>query len=56
MNLERILGIKNFLSNTDISKKEFIQLLDLSTQIKSKNFEINVKDKVLGLIFDKSST
>ena len=56
MNLERILGIKNFLSNTDISKTGFIQLLELSNQIKSKDFQLNLKDKVLGLIFDKAST
>ena len=56
MNLERILGIKNFLSNTDISKTGFIQLLELSNQIKSKDIQINLKDKVLGLIFDKAST
>ncbi len=56
MNLERILGIKNFLSNTDISKTGFIQLLELSNQIKTKDFQLNLKDKVLGLIFDKAST
>ena len=56
MNLERILGIKNFLSNTDISKTGFIQLLELSNQIKSKDFQLTLKDKVLGLIFDKAST
>ena len=47
---------KNFLSSLDISKDEFLDILDLAKNFKNKNLELNFKDKVLGLIFDKSST
>jgi ornithine carbamoyltransferase len=47
---------KNFLSSLDISKEEFLDILDLAKNFKNKNLELNFKDKVLGLIFDKSST
>ena len=47
---------RNFLSNFDINKEELIYLLDLSEKLKKKQLSINFKDKVLGLIFDKSST
>ena len=45
-----------FLSSLDISKKELLHILDLALRFKSKELEINLKNKVLGLIFDKSST
>jgi ornithine carbamoyltransferase len=47
---------KHFLSSLDISKEEFLDILDLAKNFKNKNLELNFKDKVLGLIFDKSST
>ena len=47
---------KNFLSSLDISFEEFIYILELAKKIKNKDLNINLKDKVLGLIFDKSST
>jgi len=46
----------NFLSSLDISKEEFLDILDLARNFKNKTLEIQFKDKVLGLIFDKSST
>ncbi len=45
-----------FLSSLDISKQELLHILDLALGFKSKELEINLKNKVLGLIFDKSST
>ena len=47
---------KNFLSSLDISKEEFLYILDLAENLKNKTLEIQFNDKVLGLIFDKSST
>ena len=47
---------KNFLSSLDISKEEFLDIIDLARNFKNKTLEIQFKDKVLGLIFDKSST
>tara|TARA_B100001248_G_scaffold259194_1_gene244774 strand:+ start:216 stop:1145 length:930 start_codon:yes stop_codon:yes gene_type:complete len=47
---------KNFLSSLDISTKEVFHILDLAEGFKSKDLNFDLKDKVLGLIFDKSST
>ena len=47
---------KNFLSISDISIDELVYILDLAKKFKKKEFNIEFKDKVLGLIFDKSST
>ena len=47
---------KDFLSSIDLSTKELIDLLDLSKKIKNRELEIELKNKVLGLIFDKAST
>ena len=47
---------KNFLSSLDISKEEFLDILDLAKNFKNKTLELKFNDKVLGLIFDKSST
>ncbi|MDC3160553.1 ornithine carbamoyltransferase [Prochlorococcus sp. AH-716-G04] len=52
----RKLVNKNFLSSLDISKEELIYLLELAENLKNKNIEFDFKNKVLGLIFDKSST
>ena len=46
----------NFLSSLDISTDEVFHILDLAQNFKNKNLNIELKDKVLGLIFDKSST
>ncbi len=50
------LAKKNFLSSSDISANEVIQILELAKNFKNKDLDIKLKDKVLGLIFDKSST
>ena len=47
---------KNFLSITDLSREELLQILDLAEKLKSKQLNLEFKNKVLGLIFDKSST
>ena len=50
------LSSKNFLSSLDLSKEEVIHILELAKNFKNKVLKIELKDKVLGLIFDKSST
>ena len=47
---------KNFLSSFDISSQEIHNILELAKNFKNKNFNIKREGKVLGLIFDKSST
>ena len=47
---------KNFLSSFDISTEEFHNILELAKKFKNKDFNIKCDGKVLGLIFDKSST
>ena len=47
---------KNFLSTIDLTANEVIHILDLAKKFKNKEFNIEFKDKVLGLVFDKSST
>ncbi len=46
----------SFLSILDISTQEILHILELAKNLKNKSLKINRKDKVLGLIFDKSST
>tara|TARA_B100000575_G_scaffold271874_1_gene253526 strand:- start:541 stop:1467 length:927 start_codon:yes stop_codon:yes gene_type:complete len=46
----------NFLSSADLDRDEILNLLTLTSHIKKKEYEIYLKNKVLGLIFDKSST
>ena len=46
----------NFLSSLDLSRDEVFHILELSKAFKEKNLNIELKNKVLGLIFDKSST
>ena len=46
----------NFLSSLDLSKEEVIHVLELAKNFKNKNLNIEINNKVLGLIFDKSST
>jgi len=50
------LASKNFLSSLDTSCEEFLHILDLAKDFKRKDLNIKFKEKVLGLIFDKSST
>jgi len=52
------LAKKNFLSSLDISTEEFLHILDLALIFKKDQHAeyINKRNKVLGLIFDKSST
>ena len=47
---------KNFLSSLDMSTEEVFNLLELANNFKKNNLKIQLKNKVLGLIFDKSST
>ena len=46
----------NFLSCLDVSAEEIFHILDLAQNFKNKTLNIEFKNKVLGLIFDKSST
>ena len=50
------LASKNFLSSLDSSCEEFIHILEIAKNFKNKELNIKFKEKVLGLIFDKSST
>jgi len=50
------LSNKNFLSSLDISSEEFLHILEIAKNFKNKDLNIRLQDKVLGLIFDKSST
>jgi len=50
------LASKNFLSSLDTSCEEFLHILELAKNFKNKDQDIKFKEKVLGLIFDKSST
>ena len=50
------LSSKNFLSSLDTSREEFFNILEIAKNFKNKKLNIELKDKVLGLIFDKSST
>ncbi len=50
------LGTKNFLSSADLSEQEILNIFKLALAFKKKDVDINLKNKVLGLIFDKSST
>ena len=50
------LANKNFLSSLDISREELFHILDIAESFKNKDLNIELRNKVLGLIFDKSST
>ena len=50
------LAKKNFLSSLDISTEELLHILEIAKNFKNKDLNIELKNKVLGLIFDKSST
>ena len=46
----------HFLSSLDLSKREILHIFELATRFKNNNLKIELTKKVLGLIFDKSST
>ena len=50
------LASYNFLSSLDTSSEELSHILEIAKNFKNKDLNIELKDKVLGLIFDKSST
>ena len=50
------LANKDFLSSLDTSSEDFFHILEIAKNFKNKDLSIELKDKVLGLIFDKSST
>ena len=50
------LASEKFLSSLDTSCEEFLHILDLAKNFKNKDLNIKLNEKVLGLIFDKSST
>ena len=50
------LARKNFLSSLDMSTEEVMHVLGLARSFKNKDLNLKFEDKVLGLIFDKSST
>ena len=52
----RKLATKNFLSSLDLSKDELIHILEIAKNFKNNKLNIEFEKKVLGLIFDKSST
>ena len=56
MSQNRKLNKKDFLSISDMSKKELIDIFELAEKFKTNNLNISHKNKFLGLIFDKSST
>ena len=50
------LANNNFLSSLDVSTDEALHILELAKNFKHKKINIEFNNKVLGLIFDKSST
>ncbi len=52
----RKLSPSNIISISDLNKNQILEILDLSLKIKKKEVQFDLKHKVLGLIFDKSST
>ena len=56
MNKLEKLSSSNFLSSSDLNFDEINRIFELASHFKSNNFQINYKNKVLGLIFDKAST
>ncbi len=50
------LAKNNFLSSFDISTREALDILELANNFKNKDLKFDFNNKVLGLVFDKSST
>ena len=46
----------HFLSSDDLNKKEILGIFELAKKFKNNKTNINIGNKVLGLIFDKAST
>ena len=46
------LANNNFLSSLDLSTEEVIHILELAKKLKNKDLSFELKNKVLGLIFD----
>ncbi len=47
---------KDFISSLDLSTEEVNHIIELSKKLKNNDLSFDYKNKVLGLIFDKSST
>jgi len=47
---------RNFLSSLDMSTEEVLNILEIAKKFKNNDLKIESLNKVLGLIFDKSST
>ncbi len=47
---------KNFCSSLDLTSSEVFHILELANNFKNRKINIDLNNKVLGLIFDKSST
>tara|TARA_B100000886_G_C20426788_1_gene494539 strand:+ start:61 stop:987 length:927 start_codon:yes stop_codon:yes gene_type:complete len=50
------LAKHNFLSCLDISKEEVLNIIEIAKNFKNRKLDFLLQNKVLGLIFDKSST
>ena len=50
------LAKNNFLSSLDMTKEEVFHILEIAKNFKNNDLNIKLEKKVLGLIFDKSST
>ncbi len=50
------LGIKNYLSSSDLSKEQILYIFQLAQSFKSGQTNQSLQNKVLGLIFNKAST
>ena len=49
-------NLKHFLSCTDLTGNQINSLIDLAIDLKKDGCNINLRNKVLGLIFNKAST
>jgi len=50
------LNINNFISNLDLNKKQTNKIIEDAIYLKENHINFNLKNKVLGLIFNKAST
>ena len=50
------LANNNFLSSLDLTTDEVFYIIELANNFKNKKINFHLENKVLGLIFDKSST
>ncbi len=56
MFIPETLDKKDFLSCQDLNLEKFLYILQLAKKFKNNELKINLDKKVLGLVFDKSST